>query len=561
MAEASFARGATDTSQLETTIGKQLYEARANWPSELALVSSQQNIRWTFEDLTAQAEALASGLLAMGIEPGDRVGIWSPNNAEWVVTQYATALAGFVLVNINPAYRVSELEYCLKKVGCKCLIAAKAFKTSDYAQMLRTLAPEIEASEIGALEAKALPDLRLVVQIGGSDAGFLNFDKLTKMGTEATDAKLAALQSQLRPEDPINIQFTSGTTGHPKGSTLTHRNILNNGYFIGQRMKYSEIDRVCVPVPLYHCFGMVIGTLACLTHGAAMVLPGEGFDPVATLEAIEAEKCTSLYGVPSMFISELDHPEFDRFNVLSLRTGVMAGSTCPAELMRRCIDKMNLTEMTICYGMTETSPVSTQTLIGDPLDKQVSTVGCVHPHLEIKIVDEAGDIVPRGTSGEYCVRGYSVMAGYWEDEAATSQAIDSDGWMHSGDIGVMDEDGYVEIIGRIKDMVIRGGENIYPREIEEYLYRHEAVQEVHVFGVKDDHFGEELCAWVKKRDGSDVTEEDIKSFCKGQIAHYKVPRYVQFVENFPMTVTGKAQKFKMREIVEAGLEGSKAKAV
>ena len=561
MAAISYACGQTDKSLLGMTIGQQLEAARLQWPDALALVSCEQNIRWSFDDLVAEVNKLASGLLALGLEPGDRVGIWSPNNVEWIVTQFATAKAGFILVNINPAYRVHELEYCLKKVGCKCLIAATTFKTSNYIEMLRELLPELETCEAGHFQAKALPDLRALIQIGGSEKGFLAFDAVCGMGTPETLTRLDELHGQLQFDDPINIQFTSGTTGQPKGATLTHHNILNNGYFIGQRMNYSEIDRVCVPVPLYHCFGMVIGTLACLTHGAAMILPGAGFDPLTTLAAIEAENCTSLYGVPSMFIAELDHPEFSQFDMSSLRTGVMAGSTCPAELMRRCINKMNLTEMTICYGMTETSPVSTQTLIGDPLEKQVATVGCVHPHLEIKIVDEDGRIVPRGTPGEYCLRGYSVMAGYWNDKGATEQAIDTARWMHSGDIGVMDEDGYVEIVGRIKDMVIRGGENIYPREIEEFLYQHEAVQEVHVFGVHDPHFGEEICAWIKVRDRQAVTEEDIRVFCQGRIAHYKTPRYVQFVDSFPMTVTGKAQKFKMREIVEFQLASPDARSV
>ena len=419
--------------------------------------------------------------------------------------------------------------------------------------MLRTLLPEIAKGSKSDLQAAALPDLRNLVQLGGKDEGDLSFDTLCKMGDVAAKGELINLQGRLQFDDPINIQFTSGTTGNPKGATLTHHNILNNGYFIGQRLNYTTRDKVCVPVPLYHCFGMVIGTLACLTHGASMVLPSEGFDPLFTLEAIQAEQCTSLYGVPSMFIAELDHPEFKRFDMSSLRTGVMAGSTCPAEVMRLCIDKMNLTEMTICYGMTETSPVSTQTLIGDPLGKQVSTVGYVHPHLEIKIVDSERRVVPRGTPGEYCLRGYSVMKGYWNDTEATANAIDSARWMHSGDIGVMDADGYIEIVGRIKDMVIRGGENIYPREIEEFLYKHKDVAEVQVFGVSDAKFGEELCAWIKLRDGSNLSKENIRAFCFEQIAYYKVPRYIEFVEDFPMTVTGKAQKFKMRNTVEAEL--------
>ena len=561
MPDLSYACGDATIPMLGRTIGQQVDAARTTWPAEIALISCQEDVRWTFEDLGREVDAMAAGLLASGLEPGDRVGIWSPNNAHWIVTQFATAKAGLIMVNINPAYRLSELEYCLRKVGCKCLIAAKQFKTSDYSAMLRELLPEIETSTIGDLRAAALPALKLLVQIGGKDDGFLSIEDLYACATDDARARLATLADELQFDDPINIQFTSGTTGHPKGATLTHHNILNNGYFIGKRLNYTKRDRVCVPVPLYHCFGMVIGSLACLTHGAAMVLPSEGFDPLATLEAIEAEKCTSLYGVPSMFIAELDHPDFDRYDMSTLRTGVMAGSTCPAEVMRRCIDKMNLTEMTICYGMTETSPVSTQTMIGDPLDKQVSTVGCVHPHLEIKIVDSNGRIVPRGERGEYCLRGYSVMAGYWDDAEATSDAIDTARWMHSGDIGIMDEDGYVEIVGRIKDMVIRGGENIYPREIEEFLYTHEDVQEVQVFGVSDAHFGEELCAWIRLRPGSSTSTEDIRAFCKGKIAHYKIPRYVQYVEDFPMTVTGKAQKFKMRETVEAELaSSSKAQA-
>jgi len=553
MPKPSYTCGDAKTPLLGATIGQQFEVARKNWPDLPALVSCQENVRWTFDELGQQVDAMATGLLTIGLKPGDRVGIWSPNNARWIVTQFATAKAGLILVNINPAYRLNELEYCLKKVGCKCLVAAKSFKTSDYAGMLRTLLPEIANGSESDLQAAALPDLRNLVQLGGQDEGFLSFDTLCEMGDAAAKDELTNLQGRLQFDDPINIQFTSGTTGNPKGATLTHHNILNNGYFIGQRLNYTPQDKVCVPVPLYHCFGMVIGTLACLTHGVAMVLPSESFDPLVTLQAIQAEKCTSLYGVPSMFIAELDHPKFGHFDMSSLRTGVMAGSTCPAEVMRLCIDKMNLTEMTICYGMTETSPVSTQTLIGDPLEKQLSTVGCVHPHLEIKIVDSERRVVPRGTPGEYCLRGYSVMLGYWNDPEATANAIDSARWMHSGDIGVMDEDGYVEIVGRIKDMVIRGGENIYPREIEEFLYQHNDVAEVQVFGVSDAKFGEELCAWIKLRDGSNMSQENIRAFCSEQIAHYKVPRYIQFVEDFPMTVTGKAQKFKMRDIVETKL--------
>lgn len=549
----SYVSGMSDTPFIGTTIGQQFDRTISNFGENIGLVSRQQGVRWTYAELAERVNAMAAGLVSLGLEPGDRIGIWSPNNAEWIITQFASAKAGLVLVNINPAYRVSELEYCLNKVGCRALVFAPQFKTSDYYSMVSELAPEIASCEPGRLEAAALPELTTLIQIGGSRAGAFGFDEVLKMGGSADVEKLDMLAKTLQFDDPINIQFTSGTTGSPKGATLTHHNILNNGYFIGQRLNYSDTDRVCVPVPLYHCFGMVIGALACLTHGAAMVMPGEGFEPRATLETIEAERCTSLYGVPSMFIAELDHPDFPQFDMSSLRTGVMAGSVCPEEVMRRCIDKMNLTEMTICYGMTETSPVSMQTLIGDPMEKQISTVGCVHPHLEVKIIDEAGKIVPRGHTGEFCLRGYSVMAGYWADSQATSEAIDAARWMHSGDLAVMDEDGYVSIVGRIKDMVIRGGENIYPKEIEDFFYKHSAVQEIQVFGVADDRYGEEICAWVRLRDGANVTEQDLKDFCQDKIAHYKIPRYIHFVSDFPMTVTGKVQKFKMRQAMERQL--------
>ena len=551
----SYASGEATAPFIGATIGQQFDIAVARWGDRLGLVSSGQNIRWSYKELGERVDAVAAGFLSLGLAPGDRVGIWSPNNAEWIITQFATAKAGLILVNINPAYRTSELEYCLKKVGCKALVFASRFKTSDYGAMLREIAPEIDIAERGQLKTGALPDLRFLIRIGaaGEGGGFMDFDALAPLGDEKARAHLEALGDTLQFDDPINIQFTSGTTGSPKGATLTHHNILNNGFFIGQTLRYTEEDRVCVPVPLYHCFGMVIGALACLTHGAALVLPGEAFDPLATLQAIEAERCTSVYGVPTMFIAELDHPEFAHFDMSSLRTGVMAGSPCPAEVMRRCIDRMNLSEMTICYGMTETSPVSMQTRIGDPLDKQVSTVGCVHPHLEVKIVDADGRIVPRGAVGEFCLRGYSVMAGYWADTEASAAAIDSARWMHSGDLASMDEDGYVNIVGRIKDMVIRGGENIYPKEIEEFFYAHPDVQEVQVFGVSDARFGEEICAWIKLREGARVSAEELRGWCSGKIAHYKVPRHIQFVTDFPMTVTGKAQKFKMRETAEAML--------
>ncbi len=538
---ASYAHGVTTTPLIGETIGAHFDRTVERWGGQPGLISRQQGIRWTWRELGEKVDAFAHGLIALGLKPGERIGIWSPNYAEWIVTQYATAKAGLILVNINPAYRLSELEYALNKVGCRALVTATRFKTSDYLGMINTLAPELARSKPGHLDAAKLPSLRAVIQIGGADPGTIPFDQVYGMGHPAI------LPKDLQFDDPINIQFTSGTTGLPKGATLTHHNILNNGYFLAQAMKYTEKDRVCVPVPMYHCFGMVIGSLACLTSGAAVVFPGEGFDPLTTLETIAAERCTSLYGVPTMFIAELDHPDFKKFDLSSLRTGMMAGAPCPVEVMRRCISDMHLTEITIGYGMTETSPVSTQTLIGDTLDHQTGTVGTVHPHVEVKIVDAEGHVVPRGIPGEFCTRGYSVMLGYWDDEERTAEAIDKAGWMHTGDLATMAADGYCNIVGRIKDMVIRGGENIYPREIEEFLYRHPAIQDVQVFGVPDKRFGEELCAWIKLRDGASLTEDDVKAFCKDQIAHYKVPRHIRFVDEFPMTVTGKVQKFIMRE--------------
>ena len=539
----SYSHGASDVPLLGETIGANFDRTVARFPDRPALISCQQGIRWTYRELAAKVDTFAAGLLALGLQPGERVGIWSPNNAEWIVTQFATAKAGIILVNINPAYRLSEVEYALNKVGCRALITATRFKTSDYMGMVNALAPELARSRPGHLDCAKLPHLRAVIQIGGADPGAIPFDAVYNSDT----SKLTEIGAKLQFDDPINIQFTSGTTGLPKGATLTHHNILNNGFFDGEMMHYTEQDKVCIPVPMYHCFGMVIGALACSTHGAAIVFPGEGFDPLATLQAVANERCTSLYGVPTMFIAELDHPDFRKFDLSSLRTGMMAGAPCPIEVMNRCVRDMNLTEMTIGYGMTETSPVSTQTAIGDPIEKQTGSVGRVHPHAEIKIVDTEGRIVPRGERGELCTRGYCVMLGYWDDPEKTADAIDKNGWMHTGDLATMDEDGYFNIVGRIKDMVIRGGENIYPREIEEFLYRHPAIQDVQVFGVPDKRFGEELCAWIKVRAGSNLTAEGVKEFCAGQIAHHKVPRYIKFVDEFPMTVTGKMQKFVMRE--------------
>ena len=544
----SYTNGASTVPLIGETIGVYFRKAAERWADRPALIVRHQNVRWTYRELNERVDAFAAGLLALGLAPGDRVGIWSPNNSEWVVTQFATAKAGLILVNINPAYRTFELDYALNKVGCKALITADRFKTSDYVGMLRELMPEIAGSTAGELRAARVPSLKTLIRIGADEAdGFLRFDDVPALAGDAQRAMLAELQPKLQFDDAINIQFTSGTTGAPKGATLTHHNILNNGFFIGEAQRLTDRDRVCIPVPLYHCFGMVLGNLACVTHGAAMVYPGEGFDPLATLEAVEAEKCTALYGVPTMFIAELGHPDMKRFDLKSLRTGIMAGSPCPIEVMRRCVSEMNMSEVTIAYGMTETSPVSTQTSFDDPLERRVGTVGRIHPHVEVKIVDTDGRIVPVGTPGELCTRGYSVMLGYWDDAERTAEAIDPARWMHTGDLATIDAEGYVNIVGRIKDMVIRGGENVYPREIEEFLFRHPKVEAVQVIGVPDVRYGEELCAWVKLKGGMTATPAEIQEFCKGQIAHYKIPRYIKFVDGFPMTVTGKVQKFMMRE--------------
>ena len=550
----SYVNGASDRPLIGLTIGEQLDQTARAFPDNDALVVRQQNVRWQYGEFKAKVDALAAGFVALGLVPGDRIGIWSPNNSEWALTQFAAAKAGLVLVNINPAYRLAELEYALNKVGCRALVCAEKFKSSEYLVMLRDLAPEIERAAPGRLKCAKLPSLEIVIRLGTEKSpGMFNFDEIAPLATAADRANLAALAALLQFDDPINIQFTSGTTGFPKGATLTHHNILNNGYFNGVMLGLGDKDRVCIPVPLYHCFGMVMGNLMCAAFGATMVYPSEGFEPLAVLEAIEAEKCTTLYGVPTMFIAELDHPEFARFDLSSLRTGTMAGSPCPTEVMKRVVSDMHMNEVTIGYGMTETSPVSFQSSVDDPIERRVSTVGRVHPHVEVKIVDEEGRIVPPGQPGELCTRGYSVMRGYWSDAEKTGEAIDAAGWMHTGDQATIDDEGYCNIVGRIKDMVIRGGENVYPREIEEFLYRHPKIQDVQVIGVPDEKYGEELCAWVKLRDGESATEEEVREFCKGQIAHYKIPRYVRFVDGFPMTVTGKIQKFVMREETIAAL--------
>jgi fatty-acyl-CoA synthase len=548
--------GASEPPLLDHTIGEALALAARRWPDAEALVSSRQNIRLSWAELATAVDAFAAGLLALGLREGDRVGVWAPNCAEWTITQFATARAGMVQVNINPAYRTSELEYTLRKVGVKALVCAASFKTSDYVAMVETLAPEIANSSGGVMSSR-LPALAHVIKIGGEPRpGWLEFDQIAALRTEACEDELAVIAAGLGPNDPINIQFTSGTTGSPKGATLSHNNVLNNGYFCGLAMGLTQDDRLCIPVPLYHCFGMVMSNLACVVHGATMVYPSAGFEPLAVLEAVESERCTALHGVPTMFIAELEHPEFARFDLSSLRTGLMAGSPCPIELMRKVMTRMHMRDVGIAYGMTETSPVSFQTALDDSIERRVGTIGRVQPHLEVKIIDpDTGETVPRGQPGELCTRGYSVMLGYWDDPERTAEAV-RDGWMHTGDLAVIDEAGYGRIVGRIKDMIIRGGENVYPREIEEFIYTHPAVEDVQVVGVPDAKFGEEILACIKLRAGAPADADDIIDFCRGRIAHYKVPRYVRFIDEFPMTVSGKVQKYLLREAMIADLEKS-----
>jgi len=522
----SYAAGSTDVPLIEETIGAALRRTAAGHADREALVDLVRGRRWTWAELDAAVDGLAAALLDAGLVKGDRLGIWAPNEAEWTLTQLATARIGVVLVTINPAYRTSELQYVLAQSGCRWLVAAPRFKTSDYRAMVEQVRGDC-------------PALERVVFLGDDD-----WAELAAGGT----SELAGREAQLSAHDPINIQYTSGTTGFPKGATLSHRNILNNGLFVGQLCRYTAEDRICIPVPFYHCFGMVMGNLAAVAHGATMVIPSAAFDPVATLRAVQDERCTSLYGVPTMFIAELECESFGQFDLSSLRTGIMAGSPCPVEVMKRVVSDMHMQQVTICYGMTETSPVSTQSRVDDDLAKRVSTVGRVHPHVEVQVVDPVtGEVVPRGSTGELCTRGYSVMLGYWDEPDKTAQAIDGDGWMHTGDLGVMDDEGYVNIVGRIKDMVIRGGENVYPREVEEFLYGHPAIADVQVVGVPDPRYGEELCAWVRLKPGASLTERELHDHCTGRLAHYKVPRYLVIADEFPMTVTGKIQKFKMRD--------------
>ncbi len=525
----SAAEGPTSVPLLEETIPQNLALTVAEHGGRDALVSVEQGLRYSYTEFAGEVDRVARGLMGIGVAKGDRVGIWSPNYAEWVLVQYATARIGAILVTINPAYRSSELEYVLNQSQVSVLVAVESFLTSDYRSMITEVWDRVRAER--------------VIYLHTSD-----WDTLLAASESVSADRLEERSAQLEPDDAINIQYTSGTTGFPKGATLSHRNILNNGLFIGEACKYTAADRVCIPVPFYHCFGMVLGNLACTTHGSAIVIPAAGFNAGATLQAVAAERCTSLYGVPTMFIAELGEPDLADYDLSSLRTGIMAGSPCPIEVMRQVVDQMNMSEVTIAYGMTETSPVSTQTSADDPLEKRVTTVGRVHPHVEIRIVDPAtGEVVPRGTSGEFQTRGYSVMLGYWNEPERTAEAIDADGWMHTGDLAVMDDEGYVNIVGRIKDMIIRGGENVYPREVEEFLYTHPDIVDVQVIGVPDTRYGEEIMAWVQLRDGADTSTDDIKDFCRGTIAHYKVPRYIKLTDTFPMTITGKIQKFKMRE--------------
>ncbi|HEX9646911.1 MAG TPA: AMP-binding protein [Alphaproteobacteria bacterium] len=551
----SYVHGACETALLGLTVGQAFDRAVARWPERESLVVRHQDIRWTWVELARRVDEFAAGLVALGLEPGSRIGIWSPNNAEWVVTQFASAKAGLVLVNVNPAYRLPELDYALNTVEVGALVTAPSLKTSDYIAMLGELCPELATAAPGRLSAQRVPSLRHVIRLGPeASAGMHSFDDIAAGATDADRRRIAALADLLQFDDAINIQFTSGTTGRPKAATLTHHNIVNNAYFTGLRMRLSERDRLCIPVPMYHCFGMVLGTLCCVTHGATMVFSSAGFDAGAVLETIEAERCTALHGVPTMFIAALDHPDFARRDLSSLRTGIMAGAPCPVELMKRVMDEMHLAEITIAYGMTETGPVSFQTAVDDPLERRVETVGRVLPHLEVKIVDDHGRIVPRGVAGELMTRGYSVMPKYWNDPERTAEAIDQAHWIASGDIAVIDDAGYCRIVGRLKDMLIRGGENVFPREIEEFLYRHPKVEEVEVFGVPDPKYGEEVCAWIKLRAGESASEAEIRGFCEGKLAHFKIPRYIRFVDAFPMTVTGKVQKFVMREEMARALE-------
>ncbi|WP_366141194.1 AMP-binding protein [uncultured Tateyamaria sp.] len=554
----SYLHGVSDRPLVGMTVGQLLEQTATKHPDTDALVVPYQNLRWSYAELNRQADEMAAGLLALGLEPGDRVGVWAPNMAEWVALQFATAKAGLILVNINPAYRLAELECALNQTGVCALITVQTFKTSDYMAMLNALMPELAGAQPGCLSAAKIPTLRWVITLeGAATPGTITYEEVRARATEGTRQQVKELAQTLQFDDPINIQFTSGTTGRPKAATLTHHNIVNNARFTGLQMKLTHRDRMCIPVPMYHCFGMVLGTLCCVAHGATMVFASAGFDAEATMQVVEAERCTALHGVPTMFIAALDSPGFAARDLTSLRTGIIAGAPCPAELMKRIMSEMHMDQITIAYGMTETGPVSTQTSVDDPVQRRVETVGRVLPHTEIKIADGEGRITPRGTPGELLTRGYCVMPKYWNDPEKTASAIDEARWIASGDIAVVDDEGYFQIVGRIKDMLIRGGENIFPREIEDFLYTHPAIEQVEVIGAPDEKYGEEVCAWIKLREGHSLTEEDIRAFCKGQIAHFKIPRYVRFVDEFPMTITGKVQKFVMREQMAQELERAK----
>ncbi|MBW4706807.1 AMP-binding protein [Roseobacter sp. YSTF-M11] len=544
------------------TVGQLLEQSAARYADNDALIVPYQGLRWSYGELNRQADEMAAGLLALGFAPGDRLGIWAPNMAEWVALQFATAKAGLILVNINPAYRLAELEYALTQTGVRGLITVPTFKTSDYIAMLNELMPELAGSKPGQLKAQKIPSLRWIITLGETATpGAITHEEVRAGATNATRVQVQTLGLALQFDDPINIQFTSGTTGRPKAATLTHHNIVNNALFTGLQMKLNHEDRMCIPVPMYHCFGMVLGTLCCVAHGATMVFASPGFDAESTMRVVETERCSALHGVPTMFIAALDSPGFAERDLTSLRTGIIAGAPCPAELMKRIMSEMHMDQITIAYGMTETGPVSTQTTVDDPVARRVETVGRVLPHTEIKIVDDKGHITPRGTPGELLTRGYCVMPKYWNDPEKTASAIDEARWIASGDIATVDDEGYFQIVGRIKDMLIRGGENIFPREIEDFLYTHPAIEQVEVIGAPDQKYGEEVCAWIRLREGHTATEEEIRAFCKGQIAHFKIPRYIRFVDEFPMTITGKVQKFVMRaqmaqELEQAKMEGT-----
>ncbi len=550
LSKLSYVRGAQDKPLMFTTIAAVFAKNASQYAERDAAIFCQQNIRYTYSQLAKKVDALAAGFLRLGLTKGDRVGIWSPNRAEWLISQFATARLGIILVNINPAYRIYELEHALNLVNCKALITAELFKSSDYISMLQTLVPELETHQDKCINSQKLPHLKHVIKMGNTQiTGMYNFDDICDH-TQIDKAVLDELSSQLDPDDPINIQFTSGTTGAPKGACLSHYNILNNAYFVTDRINFTHQDRLCLPVPLYHCFGMVMGVLGCITHGAALVFPSEAFDAGATLTAIEAENCTALYGVPTMFIAIFEHENFTKTDKGNMRRGVMAGALCPIEVMRRAIDEMNMDQLTICYGMTETSPVSFQTLVDTPLKQRCESVGKIHPHVEVKIINKQNQIVPIGEKGELCTRGYSVMRGYWADEARTNETIDPSGWLKTGDLAILDEQGYCQIVGRIKDMIIRGGENIYPREIEDFLFKHPDILQVQIFGIHSQRFGEAVAAFIILKQDARLNAQQVKTYCKDQIAHFKIPEHIEFVQQWPATITGKPQKYLMREMME-----------